>query len=169
MSKKISPNSKGYFEADGSLIEDPLWVEVQEKAFTRWCNIYLIDRGFKVHDMKTDFQDGKLLHALLEIISKKKIPINTAIILPKVKSFENLNYCLDFCKSEGLEFVNIGAEDFWACNLKLILGLIWTVILRYTVTSSTYDPAEGTPKHVLLEWVKRQVKPYDIPEPHDFK
>ena len=46
-------------------------------------------------------------------------------------------------------------------KLKLILGLIWTLILRYQINVI----GEGSPKWELLEWVRKQVEPYNIPKP----
>lgn len=49
---------------------------------------------------------------------------------------ENLNKALDFIRGEGLVLVNIGANDIESGNLKIILGLIWTLILRFVMIIS---------------------------------
>mmetsp|Transcript_21744 Transcript_21744/g.29891 ORF Transcript_21744/g.29891 Transcript_21744/m.29891 type:complete len:636 (+) Transcript_21744:44-1951(+) len=145
---------------------DPKWVEVQKKAFTRWMNQYLSQRMIKVEDISTDLADGVKLITLLEIISGKKMqkrwsanPRN-----PIVKK-ENLNTALEFVQSEGLKIVNIGSGDLFEGNIRITLGLIWTLILRYQIQSGI---EEGSPKWVLLEWVKKQVKPYGVAEPKNF-
>jgi hypothetical protein len=51
--------------------------------------------------------------------------------------------------------VGIGPEDIVDSNLKLILGLIWTLILRFQIQRGGF---EG--KAELLEWVRKQVAPY---------
>jgi len=62
-----------------------------------------------------------------------------------------------FLKAEGLKFVGIGAVDIHNGNSKLILGLIWTVILRYQIQQG----GDGSsPKSELLEWVNKQIAPY---------
>jgi hypothetical protein len=38
-----------------------------------------------------------------------------------------------FLEAEKLRLVNIGAEDIYSGNSKLILGFIWTLILRYQI------------------------------------
>jgi len=45
------------------------------------------------------------------------------------------------------------------------LGLIWTLILRYQIQTGI---EEGSPKWHLLEWVKKQVRPYGVTEPTNF-
>ena len=54
-----------------------------------------------------------------------------------------------------------GNPDIVDGKLKLILGLIWTLILRYQINVI----GEGSPKWELLEWVRKQVEPYNIPKP----
>ena len=38
---------------------------------------------------------------------------------------------------EGIKFVNVGAEDIFSNNARIILGLIWTLILHYQVGASS--------------------------------
>jgi hypothetical protein len=56
--------------------------------------------------------------------------------LPKhrIQKIENLNQALDFISSRGVSLTNIGAEDIVDANPKLILGLIWTIVLRFTIS-----------------------------------
>jgi Filamin/ABP280 repeat/Calponin homology (CH) domain len=130
----------------------------------RWSNSHLSDRLLKIEDLETDLQSGVLLINLLEVISNKTIKYNKNPRF-KLMMLENLNAALEFVKREGLKLVNIGGEDIFENNLKIILGLIWTIILRYQINKGI---AEGSPKWLLLEWVRKQVKPYGIPEPKDF-
>ncbi|KAJ1677412.1 alpha-actinin [Spiromyces aspiralis] len=46
---------------------------------------------------------------------------------------ENVNKALEFIRERGVNLTNIGAEDIVDGNPKLILGMIWTVILRFTI------------------------------------
>lgn len=142
------------------------WVRVQKKAFTRWMNQYLFERMLSVEDIQTELCDGVLLINLLEIISRKQMPkkwrSNPGNDIVKK---ENLNTALEFIKSEGLKLVNIGSSDVFEGNLRIILGLIWTLILRYQIQTGI---EEGSPKWILLEWVRKQVKPYSVPEPQNF-
>eukprot|EP00008_Paramoeba_atlantica_P008551 CAMPEP_0201487772 /NCGR_PEP_ID=MMETSP0151_2-20130828/15217_1 /ASSEMBLY_ACC=CAM_ASM_000257 /TAXON_ID=200890 /ORGANISM="Paramoeba atlantica, Strain 621/1 / CCAP 1560/9" /LENGTH=932 /DNA_ID=CAMNT_0047872917 /DNA_START=14 /DNA_END=2812 /DNA_ORIENTATION=+ len=150
------------------MAEQPRWVLVQKKAFTRWMNQYLAERSFslKIEDIQTELADGTRLIILMEIISgksfKKKWNKNAKSAFQKN---ENLNMVLDFIKSEGLKLVNIGAADISGGNLRIILGLIWTLILRYQIQTGF---EEGSPKLALLRWVQEQVKPYGIQKPTNF-
>ena len=61
---------------------------------------------------------------------------------------------------------NIGAEDIVDGNRKIILGLIWTLILRFTISDIN---AEGmTAKEGLLLWCQRKTACYDEVEVRDF-
>merc|ERR1712150_40824 len=103
--------------------------EIQKKTFTRWINTHLSD-------------GTKFLH-LLEIISGKRIrkwKKNPKLFAQKL---ENLNKGLKFIKDEGITIVNIGANDINGGNLKIILGLIWTLILRYQINKENYEPGGG--------------------------
>jgi len=140
----------------------------QKKTFTRWVNYFLSERMLKINDLFTDFKDGKMLIHLLELISGKKLGKYNETCKMPMHEMENINLALDFLKAEGLKFVGIGAVDIHAGTPKLILGLIWTVILRYQIQQG----GEGaSPKSELLEWVNKQIAPYDkygIPPAEDF-
>jgi hypothetical protein len=56
---------------------------------------------------------------------------NPGVVFQKV---ENVNKALDFIKLRGVSLTNIGAEDIVNQNLKLVLGMLWTIILRFTIS-----------------------------------
>jgi len=137
------------------IIQNKEWVGVQQKAFTRWCNTYLFERKLKIENMATDFHDGLLLINLLEIISSKSI-IHNKNPRAIIQRLQNCTCALEFLNSEGIKFVNIGPIDLVQGNQKLILGLIWTIILRYSIQIS------GGFKQELLEWVQSKIPEYNI-------
>jgi len=144
-------------ESWGNQVE-PKWVEIQKKTFTRWANTFLKERILKIDDIETDLADGVLLINLLEIISDKTIGKYNK--QPKIRThkLENNMFALDFLKREGIKLVNIANEDIVDCKLKLILGLIWTIILRYQI-----NIAEGkSARSELLEWVRSKIPEYNI-------
>jgi len=143
---------------DGAKIMPTHWVDIQEKAFTRWCNEHLKKRGMHIDSLKTDLADGLMLINLLEIISGKKLPRYNRHPIITHQKYENNNIALDFIKSEGLKLVNIGSEDITGGKLKLILGLIWTLILRYQIQKG----GDSDGKNALLEWVRKKIPEYDI-------
>lgn len=50
--------------------------------------------------------------------------------------------------------MNIGPEDLVDENLRIILGLIWSLILRYQIKA---DKGDGGARSELLEWVRSKV------------
>lgn len=138
--------------------DDTKWIEVQKKTFTRWANTFLVERNMPIQDLQHDLKDGIALINLLELISTHKFQRwnkNPKILNQKL---ENLGYCLNFLKAEGLKLVGIGPEDVNQGNLKLILGLIWTIILRYHIEKGRKESA----KAALLEWVRSKIPEYDV-------
>ena len=134
------------------------WKGIQKKTFTRWCNTYLKERMLKVDDLQTELSDGLKLIQLLEIISGKSLGRHNK--KPKIPShfMENLNICLKFLRDEGIKLVNIGAEDINKQDIKLILGLIWTIILRYQINMGEGKGARSE----LLKWVRSKIPEYNI-------
>lgn len=61
---------------------------------------------------------------------------------------------------------NIGAEDVVDGNRKIILGLIWTLILRFTINDINEEGM--TAKEGLLLWCQRKTACYDEVEVRDF-
>ncbi|CAJ0573596.1 unnamed protein product, partial [Mesorhabditis spiculigera] len=76
-----------------------------------------------------------------------------------------LNKGLDFLKKKS-QLENIGAEDILDVNERLILGLIWTIILRFQIDTIVIDADEqetGERKHAkdaLLLWCQRKTAGY---------
>ncbi|KAK9471047.1 calponin homology domain-containing protein [Dipodascopsis tothii] len=138
----------------------PAWIATQHKAFIRWTNSHLEARNIDpVKSLKTDFCDGVKLIQLLEIIGNESL--GRYVVRPKlrVQKAENMNTALDFIRRRGIQLYNIGAEDIMDGNVKLILGLLWTLILRFTIDEIN---AEGfTAKEGLLLWCQRKTALYD--------
>ena len=89
----------------------------------------------KIDQLEADLEDGYHLHQLLEIISSKKLP--KAIQKPSAfQKIQNLNHCFQFMQAEGIKLVGIGPQDVQAKNAKLILGMIWSLFLRYQIVIS---------------------------------
>lgn len=77
---------------------------------------------------------------------------------PRVPSPQNVTKALQFIKDRGVHLTNIAAEDIIDGNLKLILGLIWTLILRFTIADISEEGLSA--KDGLLLWVQRKTKGY---------
>ena len=79
------------------------------------------------------------------------------------QKLENVNIALGFLEAEGLTLVNIDSTDIVDGKLKLILGLVWTLILHYSIAAPmrAVKSSEGqesrsgeTPKQQLLSWIQ---------------
>ena len=93
-------------------------------------NLILI-LDFQINDLFTDLADGKYLMRLLEIISGERLGKPNSGKM-RVHKIENVNKCLAFLHTK-VRLESIGAEDIVDGNPRLILGLIWTIILRFQV------------------------------------
>jgi hypothetical protein len=112
----------------------------------------------KCDKLQTDLADGVLLINLLEIISSKQIPKYNKNPKIQMQKLENLTFALDFLSQQGIKLVSIDSSSIASGNLKLILGLIWTIILRYQIQVSEGASAKAE----LLEWVRSKIPEYNI-------
>ena len=74
----------------------------------------------------------------------------------KFQMLENHNLFLQRLKESDIKLVNIGAEDLIEGDKKLILGLTWTLILRYEIHQFGGNESE------LLQWTKDLANDYGI-------
>ncbi|KAK1964509.1 hypothetical protein LY78DRAFT_582318 [Colletotrichum sublineola] len=146
--------------------EQQKWITVQQKTFTKWMNTKLESRQLEVKDLVADLSDGVLLIHLLECLSNDTLGRYASKPKLRVQRFENANTALDFIKARGIQMTNIGAEDVVDGNRKIILGLIWTLILRFTI--SDINEEGMTAKEGLLLWCQRKTACYDEVEVRDF-
>ncbi|KAI9764275.1 MAG: hypothetical protein M1840_008566 [Geoglossum simile] len=142
------------------------WVTVQQKTFTKWLNTKIKARDVAVTDLVTDLSDGVILIHLLEILGNESLGRYASKPKLRVQRFENVNKALDYIKSRGIQMTNIGAEDVVDGNRKLILGLIWTLILRFTISDINQEGM--TAKEGLLLWCQRKTACYDDVDVRDF-
>eukprot|EP00731_Ephydatia_muelleri_P018457 Em0011g497a len=110
------------------------WKRMQVKTFTRWCNARLAVQQVTVEDLSTDLCDGVKLIVLLEVLSQKRLGKFNKKPRMHAQRMENVEIALQFItQKEKIRLVNIGSGDIVGGNLKLILGLIWTLILHYQI------------------------------------
>ncbi len=164
------------------------WINVQEKTFTKWyvsacthritvrscdrrltlnrLNSKVANRSVAVRSLVTDLSDGIILIHLLEVLSNESLGRYASNPKLRVQRFENVNKSLEFIKSRGIQMTNIGAEDVVDGNRKIILGLIWTLILRFTISDISQEGM--TAKEGLLLWCQRKTACYEDVEVKDF-
>ncbi|XP_022658271.1 alpha-actinin isoform X2 [Varroa destructor] len=127
------------------------------KTFTAWCNSHLRKAGTQIDNIEEDFRNGLKLMLLLEVISGETLgkPDRGKMRFHKIA---NVNKALEFIESKGVKLVSIGAEEIVDGNVKITLGLIWTIILRFAIQDISVE--ELTAKEGLLLWCQRKTAPY---------
>ncbi|XP_066150741.1 spectrin beta chain isoform X4 [Euwallacea fornicatus] len=148
-------------------------LHIQKKTFTKWMNSFLQKARMEVDDLFVDLADGRKLLKLLEVISGEKLakPNNGKM---RVHKIENVNKSLAFLHTK-VRLESIGAEDIVDGNPRLILGLIWTIILRFQIQEIEIQLDEEnesserkSAKDALLLWAQRKTHGYNGVEIKDF-
>ncbi|XP_027727011.1 alpha-actinin-2 isoform X1 [Vombatus ursinus] len=144
-------------EWDRDLLLDPAWEKQQRKTFTAWCNSHLRKAGTQIENIEEDFRNGLKLMLLLEVISGERLskPDRGKMRFHKIA---NVNKALDYIASKGVKLVSIGAEEIVDGNVKMTLGMIWTIILRFAIQDISVE--ETSAKEGLLLWCQRKTAPY---------
>ncbi|XP_065146018.1 filamin-C isoform X1 [Paramisgurnus dabryanus] len=146
------------------LAEDAPWKKIQQNTFTRWCNEHLKCLNKKINDLQKDLSDGLKLIGLLEVLSQKKMyrKYHSRPNFRQMK-LENVSVALEFLEREHIRLVSIDSKAIVDGNLKLILGLIWTLILHYSISMPMWEDEDDedarklTPKQRLLGWIQNKV------------
>uniref|UniRef100_A0A6Q2YWH7 Actinin, alpha 2b n=1 Tax=Esox lucius TaxID=8010 RepID=A0A6Q2YWH7_ESOLU len=144
-------------EWDRDLLLDPAWEKQQRKTFTAWCNSHLRKAGTQIENIEDDFRNGLKLMLLLEVISGERLPKPDRGKM-RFHKIANVNKALDFITSKGVKLVSIGAEEIVDGNVKMTLGMIWTIILRFAIQDISVE--ETSAKEGLLLWCQRKTAPY---------
>ncbi|XP_048864537.1 alpha-actinin-2b [Brienomyrus brachyistius] len=144
-------------EWDRDLLLDPAWEKQQRKTFTAWCNSHLRKAGTQIENIDEDFRNGLKLMLLLEVISGERLPKPDRGKM-RFHKIANVNKALDFITSKGVKLVSIGAEEIVDGNIKMTLGMIWTIILRFAIHDISVE--ETSAKEGLLLWCQRKTAPY---------
>jgi len=134
---------------------------MQVKSFKAWVNMHLgkeREAKLEVDDLSKDFTDGIRLLRLVEIISEEELGKYNKKPISKFQKVENLNIPLKFINS-FLKDIGIknsySAENILEENVTLILGMVWSLILRFNV--SEIEEGDQTAKEGLLLWAKNKV------------
>lgn len=146
--------------SNGTLEQVPAWVATQHKAFLRWANTYLEENDIEpMKELVQDFSSGVKLIQLLGIIGNDSLGRYNPSPRLRIQKVENINTALEFIKHRGIQLHNIGAEDIIDGNLKLILGLLWILILRFTISEINEEGLSA--KEGLLLWCQRKTAGYE--------
>ncbi|KAL0969750.1 hypothetical protein UPYG_G00231790 [Umbra pygmaea] len=140
---------------------------VQKKTFTKWVNSILSRVNSRISDLYLDLRDGRMLIKLLEVLSGEKLPKPTKGRM-RIHCLENVDKALQFLKEQRVHLENMGSHDIVDGNHRLILGLIWTIILRFQIQDIVVEmgQADGThqesrtAKDALLLWCQMKTAGY---------
>uniref|UniRef100_A0A7N8XKF1 Filamin C, gamma b (actin binding protein 280) n=1 Tax=Mastacembelus armatus TaxID=205130 RepID=A0A7N8XKF1_9TELE len=175
---RVSPGDFGEEEeempaTEKDLAEDAPWKKIQQNTFTRWCNEHLKVLNKRINDLQKDLSDGLKLIGLLEVLSQKRMyrKYHSRPNFRQMK-LENVSVALEFLEREHIKLVSIDSKAIVDGNLKLILGLIWTLILHYSISMPMWEDEDDedakklTPKQRLLGWIQNKVPQLPITNFH---
>eukprot|EP01104_Vermistella_antarctica_P002503 TRINITY_DN12740_c0_g1_i1.p1 TRINITY_DN12740_c0_g1~~TRINITY_DN12740_c0_g1_i1.p1 ORF type:complete len:898 (+),score=381.01 TRINITY_DN12740_c0_g1_i1:140-2833(+) len=159
----MAGDSQSYVGSSGkkwSEDKDRKWELVQIKAFKSWLNGHLKQSGRVVEDLNTDLCDGVALCIFLETSTGKRLPRWDKTPKIEIQRIQNLSIAINFIMRDlGVRLVGIGPEDFSQGNLKLILGLLWSLFRRLRIQTIA---AEGkSSEDGLLAWIRKMTDGYD--------
>ncbi|KAF8382532.1 atn-1 [Pristionchus pacificus] len=152
-------------EWDREGLLDPMWEKQQKKTFTAWCNSHLRKAGTNIDLIEEDFRNGLKLMLLLEVISGENLPRPDRGKM-RFHKIANVNKALAFIEGKGVKLVSIGAEEIVDGNVKMTLGLIWTIILRFAIQDINVEDLSA--RDGLLLWCQRKTAPYNNVNVHNF-
>ncbi|NWI51468.1 SPTB1 protein, partial [Calyptomena viridis] len=136
---------------------------VQKKTFTKWVNSHLARVTCRISDLYMDLRDGRVLIKLLEVLSGELLPKPTKGRM-RIHCLENVDKALQFLKEQRVHLENMGSHDIVDGNHRLVLGLIWTIILRFQIQDIIMETQEGretrSARDALLLWCQMKTAGY---------
>ncbi|XP_078515642.1 spectrin beta chain, erythrocytic [Lissotriton helveticus] len=136
---------------------------VQKKTFTKWVNSHLARVSCRISDLYLDLRDGRMLIKLLEVLSGERLPKPTKGRM-RIHCLENVDKALQFLREQRVHLENMGSHDIVDGNHRLVLGLIWTIILRFQIQDIIVQTSEGhetrSAKDALLLWCQMKTAGY---------
>ncbi|KAK3776305.1 hypothetical protein RRG08_039893 [Elysia crispata] len=133
------------------------WIAIQKKTFANWANEQLKIGNRSVDDLAVDFSDGVRLVALVEALQFRKLGKVFQRPTSRIQMLQNVSLALQAVAEDNVRLVNIGNDDIVDANLKLTLGLLWHLILRYQISGARAAP----PRKLMLSWF-RSMLPDDL-------
>ncbi|XP_075568377.1 spectrin beta chain, erythrocytic isoform X2 [Pelecanus crispus] len=134
---------------------------VQKKTFTKWVNSHLARVTCRISDLYMDLRDGRMLIKLLEVLSGELLPKPTKGRM-RIHCLENVDKALQFLKEQRVHLENMGSHDIVDGNHRLVLGLIWTIILRFQIQDIIMQEGRETrsARDALLLWCQMKTAGY---------
>lgn len=127
-----SQRSTSSESANPAIHEQAEWIETQHKTFTNWCNLTLKKAGCTpMKDLVSGFHDGVNLCILVKELTGLNLKYNKNPKM-RIQYIQNVKTALESIeKDEKIRLVNIAADAIVDGNLKLILGLVWSLIRHF--------------------------------------
>ncbi|XP_039324637.1 calmin isoform X1 [Saimiri boliviensis] len=124
---------------------------VQKRTFTRWINLHLekCNPPLEVKDLFVDIQDGKILMALLEVLSGRNLLHEYKCSSHRIFRLNNIAKALKFLEDSNVKLVSIDAAEIADGNPSLVLGLIWNIILFFQIKELTGNLSRNSPSSSL--------------------
>lgn len=112
---------------------------VQKRTFTRWINLHLekCSPPLEVKDLLVDIKDGKILMALLEVLSGQNLLHEYKPSTHRIFRLNNIAKALKFLEDSNVKLVSIDAAEIADGNSSMVLGLIWNIILFFQIKELT--------------------------------
>ncbi|GJN94415.1 hypothetical protein Rhopal_007495-T1 [Rhodotorula paludigena] len=149
-----------------ALVHERTFEDVQERTFCKWINTRLDPLGHPpVTDLGREFSDGTRLIQLVEALTGEQLGRYNQQPVLRVQKMENAGKALKRIR-EMVHLTNIGPEDVVDGNRKLILGMIWSLVLRFSIADINEEGSNA--KEGLLLWAQRRTAPYDEVDVQDF-
>lgn len=152
------------------------WVATQHRTMAKWVGTKV---GKPVEDLTKDLDDGLVLATLVNAISAEmgetRYMLTPIYKKPtfRVQKVENVEDILKFCRLLlKINIATISAENVVDGDLKLILGLIWTLFLYLTSSQIGHMKNDGSAmleiRRILLLWLNNVARSRALPEISDF-
>ncbi|XP_031569983.1 calmin-like [Actinia tenebrosa] len=106
---------------------------IHKKAFRKWLNAKLqkATPPIEVKDLIEDLRDGHVLLTLMETLFSTQLPREKGKM--RFHKLTNLSTALKFLEQNGVKIVGISNYDIADGISRAILGLVWSIILRFQV------------------------------------
>uniref|UniRef100_S4R5S3 Neuron navigator 3 n=1 Tax=Petromyzon marinus TaxID=7757 RepID=S4R5S3_PETMA len=110
------------------------------QIYTDWANHYLAKSGHKrlIRDLQQDVSDGVLLAEIIQVVANEKIEDINGCPRSQAQMVENIDACLSFLASKGVNIQGLSSEEIRNGNLKAILGLFFS-LSRYAQQKPQQD------------------------------
>ncbi|XP_045200406.2 filamin-B-like isoform X2 [Mercenaria mercenaria] len=146
-------------ESGGQPVMDEQWVRIQETTFKNWCNEQLKVSGRSIENLATDMCDGVCLAALVESLQFRKIGRVYTKPTSKIQKLQNVSLALKAITDDNVKLVNVGGDDIVNGNIKIIFGLIWSLVQRYQISGRK---SKAPPKKLMTIWFRSLLPELDV-------